>query len=55
MNKRLWSDLENALLPQAVMLTKAGCFAKQAAVMVLITDEPSPQLILKVRKRGRNK
>ena len=49
MNKQLWSALTSALLPQATMLTKAGCFAKQAAVMVLITDEPSPQLIFTLR------
>ena len=51
MNKRLWSAITNALAPQAALLTQADQFIRQAAVMVLITDEISPQLIFTLRAK----
>jgi 8-oxo-dGTP pyrophosphatase MutT (NUDIX family) len=51
MNKRLWSSIADALAPQAVRLTQSDQFAQQAAVMVLITDEASPQLIFTLRAK----
>ncbi|MES2826020.1 MAG: CoA pyrophosphatase [Pseudomonadota bacterium] len=51
MNKRLWSGLADALAPQAALLTQSDQFAQQAAVMVLITDEASPQIIFTLRAK----
>ncbi len=51
MNKRLWSSIADALAPQAAVLTQSDQFARQAAVMVLITDEVSPQIIFTLRAK----
>lgn len=51
MNERLWSGIADALAPQASLMTQADQFARQAAVMVLITDEISPQLIFTLRAK----
>lgn len=49
MNRLLWSALTDLLAPQAALLTQADQFVQQAAVMVLITDEPDPQLLFTLR------
>lgn len=49
MNRHLWSAIKEALAPQAALLTHADQFVQQAAVMVLITDEPEPQLVFTLR------
>lgn len=51
MNMHLWSAIATALAPQAAMLTQSKQFARQAAVMVLITDEVSPQIIFTLRAK----
>lgn len=51
MNRHLWSSIVTALAPQAALLTQADQFIRQAAVMVLITDELSPQLIFTLRAK----
>ena len=51
MNKRLWSDIASALAPQAAFLTQSDQFVRQAAVMLLITDEVSPQIIFTLRAK----
>ena len=47
MNKRLWAGITDVLAPQATLLTQSDQFVRQAAVMVLITDEPSPHIVYK--------
>lgn len=49
MNRQLWSAIQDVLAPQAALLTHADQFVQQAAVMVLITDEPEPQLVFTLR------
>jgi 8-oxo-dGTP pyrophosphatase MutT (NUDIX family) len=51
MNERLWSGITEALMPQASLLTQSREFSRQAAVMVLITDELSPQLVFTRRSQ----
>jgi 8-oxo-dGTP pyrophosphatase MutT (NUDIX family) len=45
MNKHLWSGITEALMPQVALMSRTSPFVQQAAVMVLITDESSPQLV----------
>ncbi len=51
MNKHLWAGIAEALAPQAALLSHTDQFAQQAAVMVLITDELSPQIIFTLRAK----
>jgi 8-oxo-dGTP pyrophosphatase MutT (NUDIX family) len=51
MSERLWKGLTKALAPQSEALTQAGPFHRQAAVMALITDSPSPELIFTLRAK----
>jgi len=51
MNRRLWSSIKDVLAPQAALLTQTDQFIQQAAVMVLITDEPDPQLVFTLRAK----
>lgn len=51
MNRRLWSSIKDVLAPQAASLTQTDQFDRQAAVMVLITDEPEPQLVFTLRAK----
>jgi 8-oxo-dGTP pyrophosphatase MutT (NUDIX family) len=60
MNKRLWSGIADALVPvtelppsgpQSNLKTSTQLYTHQAAVMVLITDEPLPQLIFTLRAK----
>ena len=51
MNSSVWSRLEAALVPNADVLTQTGQFPRQAAVIALITDAPSPELIFTLRSK----
>lgn len=51
MNRQFWQALSAALAPQAAALDEMGDFPRQAAVMALITDAPSPELIFAQRSR----
>jgi len=50
----LWDKLAGALEPFADVLTQTGEFPRQAAVMVLLTDSPSPELIFTLRAKHLN-
>lgn len=54
MNKTFWSSLREVLAPQSALLTQSDQFVQQAAVMVLITDEPEPQLVFTLRAQHLN-
>lgn len=51
MNKHLWHGIADALAPQIELMTNSAQFAEQAAVMILITDEKSPQIVFTLRAR----
>ena len=54
MNQDIWPSIKAALAPQAELLTQSEQFTQQAAVMVLITDEPDPQLVFTLRAKHLN-
>lgn len=54
MNRELWVALGEALKPHGDAQSFVGDFPKQAAVMVLITDEVSPEIIFTLRAKHLN-
>ncbi len=54
MNREFWDALKCALKPQGDIQSFAGAFPKQAAVMVLITEEISPEIIFTLRAKHLN-
>lgn len=54
MNRQAWQDLQQLLAPYAAALTQTGDFSRQAAVMVLITDSPCPEIIYTLRAKHLN-
>ena len=54
MNREFWDRLTTALKPAANNPSFTGEFPKQAAVMVLITDEISPKIIYTLRAKHLN-
>lgn len=54
MNRAFWQALEEALKPNGDAQSFVGSFPKQAAVMVLITEEVSPEIIFTLRSKHLN-
>jgi len=54
MNRAFWLALEEALKPNGDSHSFVGDFPKQAAVMVLLTEEVSPQIIFTLRSKHLN-
>lgn len=54
MNRKFWQNLEAALKPNGDVQSFIGAFPKQAAVMVLMTDEVSPHIIFTLRSKHLN-
>lgn len=54
MNREFWEALTTGLTPAADNPSFTGEFPKQAAVMVLMTDEVSPQIIYTLRAKHLN-
>lgn len=54
MNSAFWQMLEDALKPYGDKQSFKGTFPKQAAVMVLLTDEPFPEIIFTLRAKHLN-
>lgn len=54
MNRALWQSLEDALKPYGDAHSFTGPFPKQAAVMVLLTDEAHPEVIFTLRSKHLN-
>lgn len=50
----LWQRIAQALKPQASELERKGQYPRQAAVMVLLTDEPEPEMIFTLRAKHLN-
>lgn len=53
-NRAFWQALEEALKPYGDIQSFVGSFPQQAAVMVLITDEVSPEIIFTLRSKHLN-
>ena len=51
MTDSFWQTISQALLPEKAALTETGQFPRQAAVMALLTDTPSPELIFTLRTK----
>lgn len=54
MNRLLWPMIAEALEPQGDAKSFIGSFPRQAAVMVLITDATSPEIIFTLRSKHLN-
>ena len=54
MNRLLWPMIAEALEPQGDAKSFVGSFPRQAAVMVLITDAASPEIIFTLRSKHLN-
>jgi 8-oxo-dGTP pyrophosphatase MutT (NUDIX family) len=54
MNRAFWQALEDALKPNGDPQSFVGSFPQQAAVMILLTDEISPQVIFTLRSKHLN-
>jgi 8-oxo-dGTP pyrophosphatase MutT (NUDIX family) len=54
MNRASWLALEEALKSNGDAKSFTGSFPKQAAVMVLLTDEASPEIIFTLRSKHLN-
>jgi len=54
MNSRFWLAIEHALASQAQGVDSLDSFAGHAAVLALITDSPSPELIFTLRAKHLN-
>lgn len=54
MNRLLWQAIANALGVHGSVQSFTGDFPRQAAVMVLITDEISPEIIFTLRAKHLN-
>lgn len=54
MNREFWETLALALQPNGKVQSFTGEFPKQAAVMVLLTEEVSPQIIFTLRAKHLN-
>lgn len=54
MSRKLWSSIAEALSPNGDLHSFDGAFPQQAAVMVLITDSISPEIIFTLRAKHLN-
>lgn len=54
MNRVWWQSISDALSTNGHLASFEGVFPKQAAVMVLITDAPEPELIFTLRAKHLN-